>query len=76
MLDTLGPRDAVLVDDLAKSNNFGIGDKVSIETPTGKTIVLTVRGTVDNKGDVFGDVTDDGRDRAGATSASATTPST
>ncbi len=57
VIDTLGPRDAVLVDDWAKSNDFGIGDRVSIETPTGRTIVLTVRGTVDNKGDVFNPVT-------------------
>ena len=57
VLDTLGPRDAVLVDDFAKSNDFGLGDKVSIETPAGKTLVLTVRGTVDNTGDVFSDVT-------------------
>jgi putative ABC transport system permease protein len=57
VLDTMGPGDAVLVDDFAKSNHFGIGDRVSIVTPTSKTIVLTVRGTVDNKGDVFDPVT-------------------
>jgi putative ABC transport system permease protein len=57
VIDTLGPRDAVLVDDWAKSNHFKIGDKLSIETPTTKTVVLTVRGTVDNKGDVFNPVT-------------------
>jgi putative ABC transport system permease protein len=57
VIDTLGPRDAVLVDDWAKSNHFGIGDRVSIKTPTDRTIALTVRGTVDNKGDVFDPVT-------------------
>jgi putative ABC transport system permease protein len=57
VIDTLGPLDAVLVDDWAKSNHYDIGDKLSIETPTAKRIVLTVRGTVDNKGDVFDPVT-------------------
>jgi putative ABC transport system permease protein len=57
VIDTLGPRDAVLVDDFAKSHSYGIGDRISIQTPTAKTIVLTVRGTVDNKGDVFDPVT-------------------
>jgi putative ABC transport system permease protein len=57
VIDTLGPGDAVLVDDWARSNHFKIGDRLSIETPTGRTIALTVRGTVDNKGDVFNPVT-------------------
>jgi putative ABC transport system permease protein len=57
VLATLGPRDATLVDDFAKSNNFKIGDRLSILTPTAKTIVLTVRGTVDNKGGIFNPVT-------------------
>ena len=57
MIATLGPRDAVLVDDWAKSNDFDVGDTLSIKTPAGKTIVLTVRGTVDNKGDIFNPVT-------------------
>jgi putative ABC transport system permease protein len=56
VIDTLGPRDAVLVDNWAKSNGFGIGDRLTIETPTARTIVLTVRGTVDNKGDIFSSV--------------------
>jgi putative ABC transport system permease protein len=55
--DTLRPGDALLVDDWAKSNDFGIGDRLSITTPTAKTIALTVRGTVDNKGDIFNPVT-------------------
>jgi putative ABC transport system permease protein len=57
VIDTLGPGDAVLVDDWAESNGFEIGDRVSIETPTAARIALTVRGTVDNKGDVFSPVT-------------------
>jgi putative ABC transport system permease protein len=57
VLDTLGPRDAVLVDGWAKSNHFDLGDTLSIETPTGARVVLTVRGTVDNKGDIFNNVT-------------------
>jgi putative ABC transport system permease protein len=57
VLDTLGPRDAVLVDSFANGNNFKIGDRLKIETPTASSIVLAVRGTVDNKGGVFGDVT-------------------
>lgn len=57
VLETLGPRDATLVDDFAKSNHFKIGDRLSILTPTAKTIVLTVRGTVDNKGGIFNPVT-------------------
>jgi putative ABC transport system permease protein len=57
VIDTLRPGDTVLVDDWAKSNDFGIGDRLSITTPTAKTIVLTVRGTVDNKGDIFNPVT-------------------
>jgi putative ABC transport system permease protein len=57
VIDTLGPNDAVLVDDFAKSNHFGIGDKLSIITPTSRRIVLTVKGTVDNKSGVFDPVT-------------------
>jgi putative ABC transport system permease protein len=56
VIDTLGPNDAVLVDDWAKSHHFGIGERLSIETPTASTIVLTVRGTIDNKGGLFSDV--------------------
>jgi len=53
VIATLGPRDAVLVDDWAKSNHFKIGDKLSIETPTTKRVVLTVRGTIGNNGNLF-----------------------
>jgi putative ABC transport system permease protein len=53
----LAPGDAVLVDDWARSHGFGVGDKLSIETPTRRKIVLTVRGTVDNKGGLFSPVT-------------------
>ena len=53
VIDTLGPRDAVLVDDWAKSNHFGIGDHLQIETPLAQRIVLTVRGTIHNNGNVF-----------------------
>jgi putative ABC transport system permease protein len=56
-LSTLGPRDTVLVDGWAKSHDFGVGDRMSIETPTGRRIVLTVRGTVGNKGNIFSNVT-------------------
>jgi putative ABC transport system permease protein len=56
----LGPRDAVLVDAWADSNNFKIGDTLSVETPTSKHIVLRVRGTVKNKGDIFNPVTTTG----------------
>ncbi len=41
-----------------------------------RTIVLTVRGTVDNKGDVFSNVTDDRTTRSGVSSARPTTRST
>jgi putative ABC transport system permease protein len=53
VIDTLGPRDAVLVDDWAKSNHFGIGDRMVIETPLARKIVLTVRGTIKNNGSLF-----------------------
>jgi putative ABC transport system permease protein len=57
VFDTLGPRDAVLVDNWADSHNFDLGERLTMVTPTARTIVFTVRGTVDNKGDVFNDVT-------------------
>jgi putative ABC transport system permease protein len=57
VLDTLGPRDAVLVDSWAGSHGFDVGDRLDIETPTGGRVVLTVRGTVKNKGNVFNNVT-------------------
>jgi putative ABC transport system permease protein len=57
VLNALGPSDAVLVNSWADGNNFNVGDSVSVETPTGKRISLKVKGTVDNKGGVFGDVT-------------------
>jgi putative ABC transport system permease protein len=56
VIETLGPRDAVLVDDWAKSNHFGIGDRLTIETPLARRIVLTVRGTIHNNGNVFSSV--------------------
>jgi putative ABC transport system permease protein len=56
VIDTLGPRDAVLVDDWAKSNHFSVGDRLAIETPLAKTIVLTVRGTIGNNGGLFSSV--------------------
>jgi putative ABC transport system permease protein len=56
VIDTLGPGDAVLVDSWAKSNGFGIGDHLTILTPTARRIVLTVKGTIDNKGDLFSPV--------------------
>jgi putative ABC transport system permease protein len=40
----------------AKSHDFDIGDRVAIQTPSGRTIALTVRGTVENKGDIFNNV--------------------
>ena len=57
VFDSLGPRDAVLVDDWAKSHSFKPGDSLSIKTPAGTTVVLTVRGTVDNQGHIFNSVT-------------------
>jgi putative ABC transport system permease protein len=56
VLDSLGPRDAVLVDGWAKSHHFGLGDRLAIQTPTGARIALKVRGTVDNRGQVFDNV--------------------
>ena len=53
VIDTLGPGDAVLVDDWAKSHDFGVGDTLTIQTPTAKTISLRVRGTIGNNGDLF-----------------------
>jgi putative ABC transport system permease protein len=57
VLDTLGPHDVALVDDWAESHNFGVGDRLQVETPTGRRIVLTVRGTVKNKGNIFSNIT-------------------
>jgi putative ABC transport system permease protein len=57
VFDSLGPRDAVLVDGWAKSHHFSLGERLSIETPAGSRIVLTVRGTVENKGNIFNNVT-------------------
>jgi putative ABC transport system permease protein len=57
VLDTLGPRDAALVDGWASSHGFDVGDRLQVETPTGKRIVLAVRGTVGNKGNIFSNVT-------------------
>ena len=46
------------MDDSPKSNDFDLGDKVSIETPAGKTLDFTVRGNGrQHAADVFGDVT-------------------
>ena len=57
VLSTLGPRDAVLVDDWAKGNKFDVGDTLRVKTPAGNTIALKVRGRVDNKGGFFDSVT-------------------
>jgi putative ABC transport system permease protein len=57
VLDTLGPRDAAVVDNWASGHDIGVGDRLQIQTPTGRRIVLTVRGTLDNKGNIFSNVT-------------------
>src|SRR5262249_1286700 len=56
VIDKLGPRDAVVVDDWANSNDVHVGDRLVIETPLARNIVLTVRGTVGNKGNIFSSV--------------------
>ena len=58
VIDTLGPARRGAGRRLGQEQRLrASATRLSIETPTGKTIVLTVRGTVDNKGDVFDRVT-------------------
>jgi putative ABC transport system permease protein len=56
-LDNLGSRDVILVDGWANSHGFDVGDRLTVRTPLEKQILLTVRGTVDNRGDFFNDLT-------------------
>ena len=49
----LGGNGAIAESDWAKDNNIGVGDRVTVTTPTGKQAVYTVRGTARDEPGLF-----------------------
>jgi putative ABC transport system permease protein len=45
----LGPRDAIIEQTAAEDEAIKVGDTITLETPAGKTVDLTVRGIYDDK---------------------------
>ena len=52
---TLGPNDAVIDRKFGEDNNIDVGDKLRVTTPTGKHVVYTVRGSINDNADFVGD---------------------
>jgi putative ABC transport system permease protein len=55
-LDDLGPRDTVVDDAWAKSQNIDVGDEIKMITPLEKHVSFTVRGTVKDNADLLGNL--------------------
>ena len=53
-IEGLGRGDAVIDDAWGTSNDIGVGDKLSVLTPTGERVELTVRGRIKDNADLFG----------------------
>jgi putative ABC transport system permease protein len=49
----LGGNGAIAESDWAKDNNIGVGDRVTVTTPTGKQVVYTVRGSARDEPQLF-----------------------
>jgi len=53
-IENLGRGDTVIDDAWGTSNDVGVGDKLSVLTPTGTRVALTVRGRIKDNADFFG----------------------
>jgi putative ABC transport system permease protein len=51
---SLGPRDAVIDDAWAEDHGFGVGDELSVLTPSDKHVTYTVRGIVQDDAELTG----------------------
>jgi putative ABC transport system permease protein len=55
-LSGLGPREAIADDAWAKGEDIDVGDRLRVQTPTERTVTLTVRGTVKDNADLLGNL--------------------
>ena len=55
-LRALGPQDAMLKTDFAEENALRVGSTFVVRTPKREPVRLTVRGTYEDRGQLFGDV--------------------
>lgn len=55
-LRALGPQDAMLKSDWAKERSLSVGDAFELRNPKRQPVRLTVRGTYEDRGQLFGDV--------------------